>query len=240
VRRTLIVTNILLLVLIAASVWLIARRNRNAHAEQRVVLNRKPRVPVASKPVSQMMPAPASPQTYFNDTVQKVLLAKDRNPNVVEKATTPPPEPPIPPMPAAYGVLTFGEPTLILSAKPGDAQHAYRKGDMVGPFKLADFDGDRVVLEWNGKSLEKQMAELAANQVKAPMPQVPEPAATPSAPAQQQQSRPEPSKAGPGADLGAGERACQADDQSPPGTEVDGYKKVVTNTPFGAICRWVK
>jgi hypothetical protein len=238
VNRSLIAVNILLAVLIAGSVWMIGRRNRTAKAQQSAVLNRKPRTPVVPRMAPQKMTPPASPQAYFNDAVQKLLFAKDRNPNVVEKPKAPPPEPPVPPMPAAYGVLTFGEPTLILSAKPGDAQRAYRKGDMVGPFKLADFDTSRVVLEWDGKSLEKPMAELAANQAKAPTPQ---PAQSTGAPAAaQQENRPEPSKAGPGADLGAGERACQADDVSPAGTELDGYKKVMTQTPFGVICRWVK
>jgi hypothetical protein len=238
VKRSLIAINVLLAVLVAGSIWLIARRNRTAKVQQMAVLNRKPRAPIVPRIAPQKMTAPVSPQAYFNDAVQKLLFAKDRNPNVVEKPKAPPPEPAIPPMPAAYGVLTFGEPTLILSAKPGDAQRAYRKGDMVGPFKLADFDDSRVVLEWNGKSLEKPIAELAANQAKAPAPQ---PAQSAPAPVpEQQQNKPEPSKAGPGADLGAGERACQADDTSPAGTELDGYKKVMTQTPFGVICRWVK
>lgn len=238
-RRTLIVTNLLLVVLIVASVWLIVRRNRNAHTEQMAVLNRKLPVSVASTPTSLKMAPPAAPQVYFNDAVQKLLFAKDRNPNVVEKPKAPPPEPPVPPMPAAFGLLTFGEPTLILSAKPGDAQRAYHKGDMVGPFKLMDFDATRVVLEWNGKSLEKPMTELAANQAKAPLQQMAEAAAPQPAP-EQPQNKPDPSKAAPGADLGAGERACQAGDETPQGTVVDGYKKVITQTPFGAICRWVK
>ena len=237
-KRSLIATNVLLAVLIAGSVWLIVKRNQAAKAQQTAVLNRKPRVSVVPRPAPNKMNPPAAPQAYFNDAVQKLLFAKDRNPNVVEKPKAPPAEPPTPPMPAAYGVLTFGEPTLILSAKPGDAQRAYRKGDMVGPFKLADFDDSRVILEWNGKSLEKPMAELAANQAKAPTPQ-PSQSAPPAA-SEQQQNKPEPPKAGPGADLGAGERACQAEDPSPAGTELDGYKKVVTQTPFGVICRWMK
>jgi hypothetical protein len=32
---------------------------------------------------------------------------------------------------------------------------------------------------------------------------------------------------------------CQAGDTAPAGTIVDGYKKVIEQTPFGAACRWV-
>jgi hypothetical protein len=32
---------------------------------------------------------------------------------------------------------------------------------------------------------------------------------------------------------------CQAGDTSPAGTVVDGYKKVIEQTPFGRACRWI-
>jgi hypothetical protein len=32
---------------------------------------------------------------------------------------------------------------------------------------------------------------------------------------------------------------CKPGDTSPAGTVVDGYKKVIEQTPFGAACRWV-
>ena len=40
-----------------------------------------------------------------------------------------------------------------------------------------------------------------------------------------------------GKDAG-GVRTCVAGDTSPPGTVLEGYKKVVTRTMFGETCRW--
>ncbi len=237
VKKTLIVVNLLLVVLISTSVWLVVQRNRAATRAQSAILNRKFRVRTVAPPPSQKMTPAAAPQTYFNDAVQKLLFAKDRNPNVVEKPKVAPPEPPVPPMPAAYGLLTFGEPTLILSEKPGVPQRGYHRGDAVGSFKLVDFDAQHVVLEWNGKEIEKPMSELAANQATAA---APEPVQAPAATQAPEQSKPDSTKASPGADLGAGERACQAGDATPAGTVIDGYKKVITQSPFGVICRWIK
>ena len=44
--------------------------------------------------------------------------------------------------------------------------------------------------------------------------------------------------AGPGVDTGAGLKGCVPGDKSPSGTVVDGYKKIVSQTPFGAGCQW--
>jgi SAM-dependent methyltransferase len=45
-------------------------------------------------------------------------------------------------------------------------------------------------------------------------------------------------QAGPGVDIGAGRRACVKNDSTPPGAVVDGLRKVVTESPFGPVCRW--
>jgi mannose-6-phosphate isomerase-like protein (cupin superfamily) len=49
-----------------------------------------------------------------------------------------------------------------------------------------------------------------------------------------------PGTARPGADLGLGYRGCVAGDNSPAGTIVDGYRKVMTTGPFGVSCGWEK
>jgi hypothetical protein len=33
-------------------------------------------------------------------------------------------------------------------------------------------------------------------------------------------------------------KLCNPGDTSPAGAVVDGYRKVVTRTPFGEVCRW--
>jgi hypothetical protein len=42
----------------------------------------------------------------------------------------------------------------------------------------------------------------------------------------------------PGKDVGGGYHTCLPGDTSPPGTVVDGLKKLVNTTPFGVTCRW--
>jgi mannose-6-phosphate isomerase-like protein (cupin superfamily) len=49
-----------------------------------------------------------------------------------------------------------------------------------------------------------------------------------------------PETARPGADVGLGYRGCVAGDNSPAGTIVDGFRKVVTTSPFGVSCGWEK
>jgi mannose-6-phosphate isomerase-like protein (cupin superfamily) len=44
----------------------------------------------------------------------------------------------------------------------------------------------------------------------------------------------------PGADVGEGYRSCLPNDNSPNGTLADGYRKVVTTSPFGVSCGWEK
>jgi mannose-6-phosphate isomerase-like protein (cupin superfamily) len=44
----------------------------------------------------------------------------------------------------------------------------------------------------------------------------------------------------PGADLGDGYRSCLAGDNSPSGSVVDGYRKVMSTSPFGVSCGWEK
>jgi hypothetical protein len=48
-----------------------------------------------------------------------------------------------------------------------------------------------------------------------------------------------PKDGGPGLDVGGQERPCAPDDSSPAGTIVGGYRKVVSQSPFSKICRWV-
>jgi mannose-6-phosphate isomerase-like protein (cupin superfamily) len=44
----------------------------------------------------------------------------------------------------------------------------------------------------------------------------------------------------PGADVGDGYRSCVHGDSSPAGTIADGYRKVMTTSPFGVSCGWEK
>jgi hypothetical protein len=43
---------------------------------------------------------------------------------------------------------------------------------------------------------------------------------------------------GPGVSMGGDFRACIPGDPTPPGTVMEGYRKLVSDTPFGKACRW--
>jgi hypothetical protein len=53
-------------------------------------------------------------------------------------------------------------------------------------------------------------------------------------------SKGDPATARPGADVGQGYRGCLPGDNSPAGTIVDGYRKVMSILPFGVSCGWEK
>lgn len=232
-KRTLLLANILLALLIAASVCFIYRRNIEAKAAEARFLKAKPQaLPVLV--FTTQPPAPAGAQAYVDNTVQKFLFSRDRNPNVVVKPTTQAPEPPMPALPALFGLFMVGDhPTIFLSAG-GKPQRGYQAGDKVGDFTLVAFDDKTATFNWNQKEVTRTLEELAQNQSVAV-------AAVPAQTASVKPPSNEDNNGRPGADLGGDSRACLAGDDSPSGTvSADGYKKAVKSTPFGSICRWNK
>jgi hypothetical protein len=122
---------------------------------------------VSPKPVSEPpLPAPAKPVTaaeYF-DVAQRMLFAKDRNPNVVIEPPPVKPEPPMPPLPVYYGQMALGEPVALLSIDKSD-QKGYHAGDQIGEFKLVRFDNENIAFEWNGKTVERKLEQLVAKEL---------------------------------------------------------------------------
>jgi hypothetical protein len=174
----------------------------------------------------------------FVDVATKNLFSKDRNPNVIVDPPPPPKEKPQPPFPVAHGVMLWDgvPPTIVLSEKAGGPQKGYHPGDTIGPWTVVSVDSSYADFEWDGKDFKKRIDELID---RTPIVQ----AAPPSAAAQPAAAKPaQPlssnTRSGPGIDVGAGLKACVADDASPDGTVVDGMKKIVTATPFGSSCRW--
>jgi hypothetical protein len=175
----------------------------------------------------------------FADVATKDLFSKDRNPNVIVDPPPPPPVKPQPPFPVAHGVMLWDgvPPTIVLSEKAGGQQKGYHPGDTIGPWTIVSVDSSYADFEWDGKEFKKRIDELID---RTPIAQAaPPPAsAAPAAPQPATQTLSTNSRSGPGADVGAGLKACVANDGSPDGTVVDGMKKVITATPFGSNCRW--
>jgi hypothetical protein len=237
-RRKLLFLNLALSALLAGSVWRLWRNWQDARAREQAVLGQSVR-PVAPPAVAVSPPPQQVQAADYIDVAQKMLFAPDRNPEVVLEAA---PAKPMPPLPVAHGVLDLGSgPTAILTEKPGADQRGFRVGEKVGDFKLVAVNARELTFEWEGQQIRKKLEELVAKKTKetgearssAPSPAPPKPTPTTSV-LGNSSSQP----AGPGVEVGGQMRACQPGDNSPPGTVVDGLRKVVTKTPFGSACRW--
>lgn len=132
-------------------------------------------------------------------------------------------------------------PIIMMAAKKGEAQKGFRPGDQIGDFKIVTFDNRNITFDWKGQKVLRTISELADRDAAtaALMNQQNIPAAD-TKPVQQvqpiQTARPE----GPGTDIGGDMRACVANDSTAAGSVKDGYRKVVSATPFGTVCRWEK
>jgi hypothetical protein len=195
-----------------------------------------------SQPVKQLPPPPYAPlpgvpnvtAATYSEVAMKYVFSADRNPTVI---VDPPKEKPMPALPVFYGIMTLrdGE-TAIMSAKASEPSLGVHFGDKVGEFTLVSVNDDEVTLEWDGKKLVKKISELRPRRDDSQAAARAAPKAQP-----QQQSAPlsaELSQASPWNDIGGGFRACRPGDNSPGGTEKDGWKKVLVPTPMGNGCHW--
>ena len=240
--RKLFLLNLLLIALVGGAAWHLRQSWQEAGTRQRGFLERA--VPAAAAPATPKIDpvAPASAASY-TEVATKMLFSRDRNPNVIVEEPKPKP---VPQFPVAYGVLLFGDTaTAFLSEAPGKPQKSYRTGEKVGPFKLAAMTQKELVLEWEDKTFTKTVEELKPKADAAPAPQpgsksteLPKntSAVTPSEKILEIQKS---MTKDVGIDVGGTDRVCVPGDTAPPGTVTNGFRKVVTQTPFGQSCRWV-
>ncbi|MBZ5726969.1 MAG: hypothetical protein LAP87_18480 [Acidobacteriia bacterium] len=213
--------------------WLAAKSREAATLERR----RPPALP-APQYTSPPTP-PAVLASGYNDIAQKFLLDRSRNPTVVVEEPPPPPPKPMPPLPVYRGMMNLDGVSAIMSVSAGAPQEEIRPGGMIGPFKLVDVNDREITLEWDGKAIHKMVDELSDHsgaqiqnqQMAAGMASR---TAVPVAPPPPVEKTP----IGPGQDTGRGNRTCDNNDSYPNGAVVDGYRKVVSPTPFGPQCRW--
>lgn len=237
--RKLLLLDLALVALLFALAWQMRREWVWAHAREQALLrariNPKPVPPLA--PLAKVAPLAA---VSYADVAQMNLFSKDRNPQVIIEQALPVPKP-MPPFPVARGVLLWDgtPPTVLLSERPGSMQKGYHPGDRIGEWKILSVDNQYVIFEWDGKQFKKRLDELMDQTalLMAEAPPSPAPSIAPAA--SRVQSLSDSSKSGPGIDVGAANmRMCTPGDKTPPGTIVDGMKKVVSATPFGDACRW--
>jgi hypothetical protein len=239
-KHKLLLINLLLIGLVAASGSVLRQKWIESKVHEEIVLKQK--APVAPAPVIAPIPSPqpAAPAAY-NEVAQKLLTARDRNPNIFIE---PPPkveEKVMPPLPFQYGIIDFGGgPTVMLAEKAGAAQHGYHLGDKIGPFKLLGVNRTDILFEWDGKPVQRKLSDLvdksAATAAAAAATTDVNRAAAPGPTALAKPMGPVEAK--PGVSVGNDIKACLPGDTSPAGTMADGMKKIVSATPFGQSCRW--
>jgi hypothetical protein len=230
------ILNVLLLAVLALLVQQL--RQEMELAKQRETAMLKKRVIPPSVPgLAPLAKVPPIDATAYQDTVTKNLFSRDRNPNPIpDPPPAPPPPQPPPPFPVARGVMIWGDlpPTIVLSNKGANDQRGYHPGEMIGEWKIAALDDKFIVLQWRDKEFKKRIDELMD---RTPI-QIAEPAPAAAPPAPAANKSLSESKSVQGAEMGAGVRACSPQDPLPNGTVMQGYKKVVSQTPFGSVCRW--
>ena len=197
------------------------------------------------------VPAPPEPHFYplandppvlpsgYKDVAMQDLFHPTRNPEIVkELPPPPPPPPPMPELPRFHGQMNIGDGLItLLVEKAGEQEKPIRLGETIGQFKLVDVNTSEITFAWtfNGalvrRTLSSLMDHAAAEAVVADARSSQAPAAPPPPP-------PIKSAIGPGDVTGFGTRTCDANDSTPAGTVVNGFKKTEGRTPFGPFCVW--
>ena len=237
-RKLLILDLALIVAVIYAGAW-VRQRYRQTKSSQAAVLNRR----VPDVPPPAFSPAPAVPPVLpsgYAGIAQKMLFDKSRNSTVVIETPAPEPPKPMPPLPAYHGQMKLPGQELVVFLSDSDrgAHRPVHVGEAIGPFKLVEANSEALTLEWEGKTVTRNLKELMAARGSAP-----QASAGPAAPVSRPviaapPNAPKP-MVGPGAELG-GYKACAANDGYPDGAVVDGYRKVVIANPFAptGLCRW--
>ena len=239
--RKLILLDLALAALVSFLAWQMRREWVEAHARAQAFLSAQVRQ-VPAQPLAALPKVPPLAAMAYAQVAQMNLFSKDRNPQVILDPVEPPKPKPIPAFPVARGVLLWDgtPPVVVLSLRPGSRQKGYHPGEQIGDWKIVSVDNQYVVFEWDGKQFKKRIDELMdRSALSAETAQAPAAAPAKAAPAATSQSLSDSKKSDHFVDVGSDDmRGCKPGDDAAPGTVVEGFKKVVSSTPFGSACRW--
>jgi hypothetical protein len=237
-KRKLLILN---LTLVGATIFTVVQlrdQYRAAKAREAATLNRKLKPAPAPAVAPMPEPPPVIPAGYA-DIAQKMLFDRSRNPTVVTVIPPPPPPKPVPPFPVLKGLMNLGDGlTAVFADKAGGTPREIKPGDPIGQFTLVSVNEQEAVFAWDGKTFRKPVNDIMdrtivdAGESGRSTTSAAAPAAAPPPPPAVKVA------AGPGADTGAGTKACVPNDSTPAGAVVDGFRKVTMSTPFGLACRW--
>ena len=235
-RKLVLLNAVLALVAIFGGVQL---RNQYQAAKARQAALRGIRISPSPAPPFVALPndPPLLPSGY-KDVAIKNLFHPSRNPEIVKDLPPPPPPPPpMPELPRYHGQMNLdGDGTItLLVEKPGMQEKAIKPGETIGQFKLVDVNTSDITFAWtfNGELVRRPLSSMmdrTAASAPPPDAQSQPPSAPPPPPIK--------SVIGPGELTGLGTRICDANDSTPAGTVVNGFKKTEGRTPFGAFCVW--
>jgi len=235
-KRKLWLLNFALIALLAAGGLRLRNEARDFQARKRATLGKKVPIPAPPPPLPAAPPPVVTASSYL-EIAQKMLWSKDRNSQVIVDPPKPPAPPkPLPPLPAVHGVMNLDGPIVMMSDKQGARQRGIRPGEKIGEFKLVSVNGKELVLSWEDRTVTKTLDELidrAGDSAAGTGVSGPAGAGAAPPPVQQSIGKPEP-----GVKLTEGISTCQTNDPSPAGTVVNGMRKVIRQTPFGASCVW--
>lgn len=242
--------NLALLAGIAAVGWQAKMHWDEAEAKRNAVVRWKVK-PVTVPPPAVVAQPEAASAVKYADVAKKNLFSKDRDPNVVIEAPKEIAKPPVmPKLPVVYGVM--GLPSgvkAVMAEKHGESTAVVKTGDTVGEFKIVALNNKEVTFDWKGTAVKRSIdALLDRGESQAPAgggsavvargPAIAADTNRSAAPGPAVKAEP-----GKGVEIGAAGgpavRACAPGENSPAGTVVDGYTKVLQVTPFGNACRWV-
>jgi hypothetical protein len=247
-NRRLVVLNVALIALAAWLGWTLRQHWLAAQAHERAIFEQAVRNP-RFLPPPPLTPPKSVTATEYIDVASKMLFAADRNPNVVIEPPKPaPPPPPMPALPAYFGQMRIGTPTVVLSTASNMAQKSYHVGERIGPFEIVSFDREKIAFKWEDKTVEKKLSDLM---VKDAQPELVQQDPTKFPQQSQAQARPQAQSLGGsssdlgnktdsvlGVDMFEGRRACVPGDTSPAGTIVNGMKKMTPRSLMGNACFW--
>ncbi len=238
-KAKLIALDLLLVLALGAIAWQGRQQLSQARLKLQEDLSAEVKPVKAPAPVPTPKPDPVQAAQYA-DIATRNLFSKDRNPDIIidpPKVEAPKPMPPLPIVTAVLGLPSGTR--ALMAEKKGEDSRPVKSGDTIGEFKIVSLDTQKVVFDWDGKQISKNIDDLIDRSApptangQAAMPAGP---AVPAAQVNRQAAAP----TGPGrAQEGKADRPCVSGDTSPNGTVVDGYRLTFKDSPFGRLgCHW--
>jgi len=257
VRRKLMFVNAALLLILAVGLVEFWRQVEQANARYKIVEQ------FAEAKDLPSFPSPAPPQRVrpaeYMPIVERLMFYQERNPIVVVEA---PPAPVVtrPDLPLLVGLMDLGDgPIALMSPDEKTASRPVAVGEKIGEYTFLGAGDQKISFEWQGETIEVSQAKLAgkpavkrkgrtaaASATAGSRPAAATSRPSAAAPASTAAKQVTSDNSGPGgrykfgAETRPGVYAADPSDDSPAGTEHNGFVKVVRQTPFGKQSWWQK